>query len=199
MRNPILLIMLGLSLSSVAAPPKGKHAYWQKTPPGVIRISENYFYDETEVANVHWLEYLYWTKRIFGENSKEYMAALPDQKVWEREDSCLHTYRDVYLKPATYYYYPLVGITQQQAEAFARWRSDRVMERTLILHHVIEEDSTQNRNKYFTVDKYFAGQYKGIKPDTAYMYYPQYRLPTVREWQQMAAHLDSPLYRPKKG
>lgn len=191
MRNPIPLIMLVLSLSSVAAAPKGKHAYWHKTPPGVIRISENYFYDETEVANVHWLEYLYWTKRIFGENSKEYNAALPDQKVWEREDSCLHIYRDVYLKPTAYYYYPLVGITQQQAEAFARWRSDRVKERTLILHHVIEEDTSQNRNKFFTIDKYFAGQYKGTKPDTAFMYYPDYRLPTAKEWQQMAAHLDS--------
>lgn len=191
MRNPILLIMLVLSLSSVATAPKGKHAYWHKAPSGGVRITENYYYDETEIANVHWREYLYWTRKIFGETSAEYQAALPDQFVWTEVDSCLSKYSDVYLGHPAYDYFPLVGISQLQAEAFARWRSDRVMERELVEHHVIEEDTSQNRNKYFTIDKYFTGQYKGIKPDTAYMYYPQYRLPTAKEWQQMAAHLDS--------
>ncbi|MBS1619959.1 MAG: SUMF1/EgtB/PvdO family nonheme iron enzyme [Bacteroidetes bacterium] len=187
-KHSSVLVILLLSLTAMAGGPK--RGYWQKPPPGVIRISENYYYDQTEVANVHWREYLYWTRKVFGEGSAEYQAALPDQSVWSEADSCLSVYADLYLGHPAYEYFPLVGVTKKQAEVFAKWRSDRVMERELVLHHVIEEDTSQNRNKYFTIEKYFTGQYKGIKPDTAFMYYPFYRLPTVAEWRE-AARLDS--------
>jgi len=43
----------------------------------------SFYMDETEVANVHYLEYLYWTTRVFGADYPEvYNKALPDTLVW---------------------------------------------------------------------------------------------------------------------
>ena len=44
----------------------------------------SFYMDETEVANVDWLEYLYWIKRTFPEDQEYYYNALPDSLVWRR-------------------------------------------------------------------------------------------------------------------
>ena len=48
------------------------------------RITVKSFYlDETEVANLDYLEYLYWINRVFGTDYPEvYKKALPDTLVW---------------------------------------------------------------------------------------------------------------------
>ena len=54
---------------------------WDNIPHRVTVAS--YYMDETEVANVHWLEYLYWLSRVFGTDYPEvYKRALPDTLVW---------------------------------------------------------------------------------------------------------------------
>ena len=40
-----------------------------KTPPNGVRVADNFFCDKTEMTNIDWLEYMFWTKRIFGGNS----------------------------------------------------------------------------------------------------------------------------------
>ena len=46
----------------------------------------SFYIDETEVANIHYLEYLYWLQRVFGADYPEvYYNALPDTLVWREE------------------------------------------------------------------------------------------------------------------
>ncbi len=51
------------------------------------RITVSSFYmDETEVANIHYREYLYWLERVYGESYPEVLRkALPDTLVWRDE------------------------------------------------------------------------------------------------------------------
>ncbi|HRB26208.1 MAG TPA: gliding motility lipoprotein GldJ, partial [Bacteroidia bacterium] len=50
---------------------------WDNIPR---RVTVSSFYmDETEIANVHYLEYLYWLDRVYGTDYPEvYKKALPD-------------------------------------------------------------------------------------------------------------------------
>lgn len=102
--------------------------YWQTAPPGTVRIAENLYYDEAEECNVHYREYLFWVERVFGKNSREYQIALPDTSGW-LQMACLKDYATDYFRRVPYDFYPLVGISQQQALNYTKWRSDRVFER----------------------------------------------------------------------
>ena len=166
------------------------HDHRTELAPGVVRIGDNLYYDKTEVANVHWREYVFWVRRVFGDSSSEFKATIPDTVVWIRKDSCLRGYSGYYHIPTTNFF-PMVGITQKQAENFCRWRSDRVFERLLILDGIIKEDGTQNRDHYFTIEKFYAGEYQAVKPDSSMRFYPHYRLPTMLEWRQALHFEDS--------
>lgn len=45
---------------------------------GTVQINDTLFADETEISNFSWQEFEYWTKAIYGPNSKEHLAVLPD-------------------------------------------------------------------------------------------------------------------------
>jgi formylglycine-generating enzyme required for sulfatase activity len=166
-------------------------AYTHHNPPGVVKIAENLYYDQSEIGNVHYREYMFWLKYIFGENSDEYKAALPDTLVWLGKDSCLRNYVHQYYTHPAYDFYPLVGITQRQAENFSKWRADRVFEKILVEHAEILRDTAQNRNTYFSIERYYAGQLQNIKPNKHFKYYPNYRLPSEGEWKLAAQYEDS--------
>lgn len=161
-----------------------------KTPPGLVKIADNFYYDQTEICNVHWREFMYWTKLIFGVNSTEYNATIPDTLVWAQNFPCLKSYEANYLRSPEFDFYPVVGITQKQAKDFSKWRADRVFEKLLIDLHKIDYDSVQNSNTYFTIDKYFAGTYKDYKPGKKINYFPDYRLPTIKERIQIIQYAD---------
>jgi formylglycine-generating enzyme required for sulfatase activity len=165
--------------------------YYRVNPPGAVRINGNFFCDETEVANIYWAEYVYWVKRVFGDSSKEYIASLPDTLVWRIKPFYLEPLVDLYFRHPAYSYYPAVGITQQQAIAYSKWRSDRVFEGTLIFYGKILKDTNQTIDNYFTIEKYFTGHFKGGIPDTNFAFYPEYRLPTILEWEKIMHYNDS--------
>lgn len=54
-------------------------------PPGTVQINDSLFADETEISNFSWIEYEMWTKGIYGANSKEHLATLPDTLVWREK------------------------------------------------------------------------------------------------------------------
>ena len=57
---------------------------WTNVPRKVTVSS--FYMDETEVTNFHWLEYLYWTERVYGLDYPEiYTKALPDTLVWREK------------------------------------------------------------------------------------------------------------------
>ena len=57
---------------------------WNNSPR---RVTVSSFYlDETEVSNFAYLEYLYWTNRVFGQTSPiVYIKALPDTLIWREK------------------------------------------------------------------------------------------------------------------
>ena len=96
-------------------------------------MSVNSFYiDETEVANVHYREYLYWLSHTFDNDTAVMSMALPDTLVWRSELAYNEPYVEYYFRYPAYNYYPVVGVSWQQAHDFCIWRSDRVNEKILI-------------------------------------------------------------------
>lgn len=166
------------------------------------RVTVSSFYmDETEVSNVYWLEYLYWIKRVYGEDYPEiYDKALPDTLVWRSKLAYNEPYVDYYLRHPAYNDYPVVGISWLQANDFCAWRSDRVNEAILIREGLFEHFPQQYNEDHFSTDAYLAGQYESGKrvdglpdlaPDKEFrnvrmedgIMLPRYRLPTEAEWE----------------
>jgi gliding motility-associated lipoprotein GldJ len=82
---------------------------WNNIPR---RVTINSFYiDRTEVANVHYREYLYWINNVF--EGDEYQAvrnaALPDTLVWRR--TAYNEPPEYYFRHPSYNYYPVVGVS----------------------------------------------------------------------------------------
>ena len=187
---------------------KEREYYSHITPPGCIKVGDNLFYDATESRNLDWLEYMYWTRRVFGLTSEEYKSTIPDTNTWVKKYPCLNFFQEksihrndtiyynlsftmMYLRHPQYRSYPVVGITQAQAENYAEWRSDRVFEYILVKYDKIKINLAQNKSNYFTIENYYKGLYNGYKPDSNFRYYPEYRLPTVKEWRYAMNYTDS--------
>lgn len=116
--------------------------------------------DETEIANVHYREYLYWTKRTFGIDFPEIVKnALPDTLVWREELAYNEPYVEYYFRYPSYDYYPVVGISWLQANDFARWRSDRVNEGILADQGFMDVNINSYNEDNFTTESYYAGIY----------------------------------------
>lgn len=117
----IIAILIGFSF-----------AFTQKKtfrPPGTVQIVDNFFFDETEIRNIDWKEYVSYQKKNFGIDSEQYQTALPDTLVWTNNDS---TYNEPFIK--TYYQhpayndYPVVGVSYEQATTYCTWRTQAVQE-----------------------------------------------------------------------
>lgn len=172
---------------------------WNNIPR---RVTVGTFYmDETEVTNIYWLEYLYWLKRVYGEDYPEiYHKALPDTLVWRSKLAYNEPYVEYYLRHPAYFDYPVVGVNWLQANDFCAWRSDRVNETILIREGLFEHFPQQINEDHFSTDAYLAGQYESGKrvdglpdldPNKEYrnvrmedgILLPKYRLPTEAEWE----------------
>ncbi len=177
---------------------------WDNIPR---RVTVSSFYmDETEVANVHYLEYLYWLDRVFGTDYPEvYKKALPDTQVWRSKLAYNEPMVELYLRHPAYQYYPVVGVNWLQANDFAAWRTDRVNEQILIREGILRVNPAQVNEDNFNTDAYLAGQYEGLvksnlrdlnpNRDTRKVrmedgiLLPRYELPTEAQWEYAASGL----------
>lgn len=91
----------------------------------------SFYMDETEVANVDWLEYLNWIRRNYPTDAQYYYEELPDTLVWRRPLSFNEPYVNNYLRHPAYANYPVVGVSALQAERYCAWRTDMVNEKLL--------------------------------------------------------------------
>jgi len=147
-----------------------------ETPPGAIGISDNLYFDESEVSNLGYLEYLWWTARVYGLKSNEYFSAFPDTTVWIKLDKVYSSFALLYLRHPTYREYPVVGINYTQALKFTEWRANRVMEFIAIREGLIRHIPSPHKDSVFTIEKFFNCEYKTRQPNFL-EYYPEYSLP----------------------
>lgn len=202
MKKQILFLLAISLLAAYSCASRKKIIPHVKNTPGTIAINDQLMCDKTEATNFNWLEYMYWTEREFGENSEEYKATIPtglDWSILSCEEEC-NTYN--YRHPSNYNY-PIVGITQEQAKAYSKWRSDRVFEYNLIKAGILEFNPTPSDSAHFSIENYFKGKYylpvveKGdtvgfrkIEPDFS-IPFPEYSLPSAEQRLLIMNYIDS--------
>ena len=113
----LLLTVAGGSFSQ-------KSKKFKKAPPGTVQVNDTLFVDKTEVANVHWREYIFYLQ---GHDSTSVEKALPDTSVW-LPDTSTNSLESYYFRHPGFNSYPIVGISYEQAVQFCKWRTDRVNE-----------------------------------------------------------------------
>ncbi|WP_109832316.1 formylglycine-generating enzyme family protein [Reichenbachiella versicolor] len=168
-----VFLIIPLSLSSQK---RGK----LPNPPNGIYLYDNLFIDQTEVANIHWLEFLYFIKR---DSSEEYYDKMLPNKMVEQSlvylkegDFVMHSFivKDNerrmteflccdYFKNHYFRNHPIIGVSKWQAEQFCKWRST-----------VVNDRWRKNRPKNHEAKKKKIG-FKVV-----------YRLPTKEEWEYSA-------------
>ena len=182
---------------------------WNNTPR---RVTVRTFYmDQTEVSNLHYLEFLYWVKKVFYQTNNQqyqeyYVKQLPDTLVWRDRLAYNEPMVNLYLRHPAYRDYPVVGVSWLQANEYCRWRTDRVNEMLLYKAGVYHLDTDYDVNDFFTTESYLGGFFtKGdtLKGDTLGLpdlstnkkgakrrvrmedgiVLPNYRLPTEAEWE----------------
>ena len=140
---------------------------WNNVPRRVTVPS--FFIDETEVANVHYREYLYWLDNTFSGDTNIVTKALPDTLVWREELAYNEPYVEYYFRYPSYNYYPVVGVNWQQAHDFCIWRSDRVNELNLMKKGYLKKDAVKKEMKGGGADGSFNTEAYLVNPELVQM------------------------------
>ena len=99
----------------------------------------SFYMDKYEVTNIGWREYVEWINYVFGHYNPELVnATLPDTTVWRDELAYNEPYVENYFRHPAYSFYPVVGVSWDQAMAYCQWRTDRVNEQILVGNKIIQ-------------------------------------------------------------
>lgn len=158
------------------------------SPPGGVYIHQLQLYaDEVEVTNLHWQEFLYYIRR--DSSILYYLSQLPDTTVIQLRQSDYYYLKDLdgeeirEITPVTayqyhpeYLFYPVVGVSYEQAVEYCNWRSA-----------VVTALYNSNPKRF--------GSSTNIVQKLRFTY----RLPTEQEWEVIAAAGLDPIKFPYSG
>ena len=147
-----------------------------------LKIKRNLGIDPTEISVFEWNNFLEYQKKYYGEASREYLDNLPDTNLLIQTEC--EQYRSFSLKDKSFSTLPIIGITQQQAQNYTTWRTNRDFEFYLESNKYITRIENAPKSD-FTVEKYYQNGLTDYQVNTVekFPFVPVYSIPTLKDYE----------------